>query len=345
MEKRDRASISGNGFAANSWKGRKSLVTGAGGFIASHLVEDLVRRGSDVRAFVRYNSRGDPGLLNMLPAEVRTEVEIISGDLRDADAVHRAIKGISCVFHLGALIAIPYSYVHPREVVETNVLGTLNVLMAARELGVDRIVHTSTSEVYGTAQRVPIDESHPLQGQSPYSASKIGADKIAESFYRSFDLPVVTLRPFNTYGPRQSARAVIPTIITQALTQETVHLGNIHARRDLTYVSDTVAGFVKVAVARGVEGEAFNLGSSMEIEVQALAEEIIALIGKPVRIVTDASRLRPEKSEVQRLISDNRLAQKRLGWVPEVELQEGLRRTIDWISCHLNLYQPQHYQL
>ena len=249
----------------NFWTDKPALVTGAGGFIASHLVESLVELGAPVRAFVRYNSRGDLGLLSMLPSHLLERVEIVAGDLRDLPALEKAAQDIDCIFHLGALIAIPYSYVHPAEVVETNVIGTMNILLAARQAGVQRVVHTSTSEVYGTALRTPIDEGHPLQGQSPYSASKIGADKLAESFYRSFDIPVVTLRPFNTYGPRQSTRAVIPTIITQALTGEVVRLGNLDARRDLTYVTDTVAGFLKVAETPGVEGETFNLGTGSEV--------------------------------------------------------------------------------
>lgn len=327
------------------WHSKTVLVTGAGGFIASHLVEDLVAYGAHVRAFVRYNSRGDPGLLSLLPGEIFAQLEIIAGDLRDPAAVKTAMQGISHVFHLGALIAIPYSYVHPTEVVETNVIGTLNVLMAGREIGVERILHTSTSEVYGTALRVPIDETHPLQGQSPYSASKIGADKLAESFYRAFDLPVVTVRPFNTYGPRQSARAVIPTIISQALTQDTVYLGNLEARRDLTYVSDTVAGFLKAAEVTSVEGETFNLGTGSEVTVNDLALEIIALVGRPVEVLVDSTRLRPEKSEVQRLLSDNRLARERLGWQPVVNLTEGLRRTIAWVAANLDRYQPTQYQI
>jgi NAD dependent epimerase/dehydratase len=330
---------------ASFWQDRPVLVSGAGGFIASHLVEALLAGGARLRAFVRYNSRGDPGLLLRLPPEKLARVEIIAGDLRDLPAVQAAMRGVTHVFHLGALIAIPYSYVHPAEVVETNIIGTLNVLLAGRDLVVERIVHTSTSEVYGTALRVPIDESHPLQGQSPYSASKIGADKLAESFYRSFDLPVVTLRPFNTYGPRQSARAVIPTVITQALTQEVIRLGNLDARRDLTYVSDTVAGFLRVAETPGVEGETFNLGSGSEVRIGDLAQEIIAQIGRPVRIELDAARLRPEKSEVQRLLSDNRLARERLGWVPQVTLAQGLAQTIDWIRQHPDAYRPDRYQV
>jgi dTDP-glucose 4,6-dehydratase len=330
---------------ASFWQDRPVLVTGAGGFIASHLVEALLAQGARVRAFVRYNSRSEPGLLALLSPESLSKVEIIAGDLRDLPAIQDAMRGITHVFHLGALIAIPYSYIHPSEVVETNVIGTLNVLLAGREQGVERIVHTSTSEVYGTAMHVPIDESHPLQGQSPYSASKIGADKLAESFYRSFDLPVVTLRPFNTYGPRQSARAVIPTIITQALTQDVIHLGNLDARRDLTYVSDTVAGFLRVAEAAGVEGQTFNLGTGSEVRIGDLAQQVIDLIGRPVRIELDPTRLRPEKSEVQRLLSDNRLAKEKLGWAPQVSLEQGLAQTIAWIHQHLEYYQPGKYRV
>ena len=327
------------------WEGKDVLVTGGGGFIASHLVERLVDGGARVKAFVRYNSRGDPGLLAQVEPQILSQVELYAGDLRDLSAVKSAMRGVSHVFHLGALIAIPYSYVHPAEVVETNVLGTLNVLLAGRETGVARIVHTSTSEVYGTALRAPIDEGHPLQGQSPYSASKIGADKIAESFYLSFDLPVVTLRPFNTYGPRQSARAVIPTIITQALTQDVVYLGNLDARRDLTYVADTVEGFLAVGKAPGVEGGTFNLGRGEEVTIGELAEKIIHLVGKRVEIALDESRLRPVKSEVQRLVSDNRQALERFGWSPKVGLDEGLKATIDWMRKHLDMYRPGEYQV
>ena len=324
------------------WQGKTVLVTGAGGFIGSHLTQTLVERGAGVRAFIRYNSRGDWGLLSHLTPVIRKHVEMVAGDLRDLEAVRQAMGGVSHVFHLGALIAIPYSYIHPAEVVETNVMGTLNVLLAARDTGVARVIHTSTSEVYGTALRVPIDEDHPLQGQSPYSASKIGADKLAESFYRAFDVPVVTVRPFNTYGPRQSARAVIPTIITQALTQPVIHLGNLDATRDLTYVTDTVAGFLRVAEVPKVEGGTFNLGTGTEIQIIDLAREIVSLLGKEVEIAVDPSRLRPEKSEVQRLLSDNRLAQARLGWQPQVPLREGLARTIEWVEQFLDLFRPEY---
>jgi dTDP-glucose 4,6-dehydratase len=321
------------------------LVTGAGGFIGSHLVETLARRGDRVRAFVRYNGRSDPGLLRDLPDDLRARVEIVFGDLRDSHAVREAARGVDTIFHLGALIAIPYSYVHPRETVETNVIGTLNVLEAARAHGVRRVVHTSTSEVYGTARFVPITEDHPLQGQSPYSASKIGADKLVESFYLSFGLPVVTVRPFNTYGPRQSARAVIPTIITQALTRPIVHLGDLRPTRDLNFVSDTVAGFLAAAERDQAVGQVINLANNDEISVGELAEKIIALIGRPVTIEVDESRLRPESSEVFRLHGDNRLARELLGWTPQVDLDEGLRHTIEWIARHLDRYDPSRYQV
>ncbi len=320
------------------WAGKRVLVTGAGGFIGSHLVETLAGQGAQVRAFVRYNSRNDPGLLKMLPAHILANLEIISGDLRDLTAIQSAMKGASHVFHLGALIAIPYSYLHPAEVVEANIIGTLNILLVARDQGIQRLVHTSSSEVYGTALRVPIDEGHPLQGQSPYSASKIGADKLAESFFLSYNLPVVTLRPFNTFGPRQSARAVIPALIAQALNQSTILLGNLDTRRDFTYVSDTVAGFLKIAETPGVDGQTINLGTGQDIRIGDLAQSVLAMVDHPVKIVVDPTRLRPEKSEVQRLISDNRLALQKLGWSPQVSLEDGLQRTFDWIKEHLSMF-------
>lgn len=327
------------------WQKKHVLVTGAGGFIGSHLVEALGREGASVRAFVRYTSRADVGFLREASSALNGRLEIISGDLRDEAAIRQAVQGCDIVFHLGALISIPYSYVHPREVAETNFMGTLNVLMACKDLGVERLVHTSTSEVYGTALRAPIDESHPLQGQSPYSASKIGADKLAESFYRSYALPVVTIRPFNTYGPRQSARAVIPTIITQALSQNTIHLGNLNATRDFTFVEDTVAGFLRGAEAKNVEGGTYNLGTGTEIRIGDLAKRIIKEIGKPVKIVVDTQRLRPEKSEVYRLLSDNSMAQEKLNWHPRVNLESGLRQTIEWIEQHQAFYHSGQYQV
>jgi len=319
-------------------------VTGAGGFIASHLVETLVREGARVRAFVRYNSRGDPGLLTLLDPDVKAKVEIVAGDLRDPDAVQAAVQGCNTVFHLGALIAIPYSYLHPVEVVETNVMGTLNVLLAARAHGVTRLVHTSTSEVYGTARRVPMDETHPLQGQSPYSASKIGADKLAESFYCTYSLPVVTVRPFNTYGPRQSARAVIPTIISQALSRDEIRLGSLDTYRDFTFVSDTVSGFLRAALTDGVEGEVFNLGTGSEVSVGELAERVLRILGRNQPIVQEDQRKRPEKSEVMRLLSDNTKARERLGWSPQVGLDEGLSKVIEWIQGHMGFFSPGQYQ-
>lgn len=326
------------------WHSKHVLVTGAGGFIGNALVEELVRRGADVTAFVRYTSRADAGLLRFLPDDVRSQLTVIAGDLRDADAVERAVSGKDLIFHLGALISIPYSYHHPVEVVETNVIGTLNVLQACRKIGCS-LVHTSTSEVYGTALRVPIDEAHPLQGQSPYSASKIGADKLVESFWRAFDVQAVTVRPFNTYGPGQSARAVIPTIITQALMQDVIQLGNLESKRDFTFVTDTVAGFLKAAETPGVVGETFNLGYGAEITIGELAREIIALVGRPVSIEVDEERLRPEKSEVMRLLSDNRKARERLDWSPQVNIRAGLQQTIAWIRTHLDLYNPGRYEL
>jgi NAD dependent epimerase/dehydratase len=325
------------------WQGKRVLVTGAAGFIASHLVEQLVAEGARVRAFVRYTSRNDMGALRYLPPEAFSRLEIVTGDLRDAETMRGAVRDADTIFHLGALIAIPYSYAHPREVVETNVMGTLNVLTAARESGARRVVHTSTSEVYGTARYVPIDENHPLQGQSPYSASKIGADKLAESFYRSYDLPVVIVRPFNTYGPRQSARAIIPTIISQVLTRAEVHLGSLEPSRDFTFVADTAQGFLRAAAAEGVLGQEFNLGSDQTITIGDLAQKIFNLVGKSPRIITDAVRIRPGKSEVMKLWGSHQKAMEVLGWQPQVPLEDGLRRTIAWIADHLEAFQPDQY--
>lgn len=326
-----------------NWQDKQVLITGAAGFIGSHLTELLVLEGAKVRVFIRYNSREDIGLLRLLPFDVYSQLEIIMGDLRDVEAVRNAVKGVDTVFHLGALIAIPYSYLNPREVIETNVMGTVNVLMAGRDHNVRRIVHTSTSEVYGTAQYVPIDEKHPLQGQSPYSASKIGADKVVESFYCSFDLPVTTVRPFNTYGPRQSARAVIPTIITQALTKNEVKLGSLDPTRDFTYATDTANGFVKFAESEAVLGKTLNLGMGQTISIGNLAQRIFTLMGKEPKVMTDEQRLRPQKSEVLKLHSSNEQAKCLAGWEPEISLDEGLKRTIDWIDRHIDLFQPDKY--
>lgn len=329
----------------NFWMNKKVLVTGAGGFIGSHLVEKLVALGASVRAFVRYNSRGDPGLLGLSAPEIFSRLEIVGGELRDSDAVRKAVNGCDIVFHLGALISIPYSYRHPIEVAETNFVGTLNVLMACRDLNVSRLIHTSTSEVYGTALRTPIDEGHPLQGQSPYSASKIGADKLAESFYCAYQLPVVTVRPFNTFGPRQSARAVIPAIITQALTKHTIRLGNLDAVRDFTYVDDTVEGFICAAAVQAVEGGVFNLGTGTEIRIGELADRIMHKVGNHAGVEIEAERIRPDRSEVLRLLSDNSLAREKLGWFPSVSLDDGLGRTIEWVKGNLDRYRIGVYEL
>lgn len=325
-----------------AWAGKRVLVTGAGGFIGSHLTERLAGEGAQVRAFVRYNSRQDAGLLALLPHALRDGIEIVAGDLRDADAVRSALHGCEAVFHLGALIAIPYSYLHPREVVETNVIGTLNILLAARAAGT-RVIHTSTSEVYGTAQYTPIDEKHPLQGQSPYAASKIGADKLVESFWRSYDLPVVTVRPFNTYGPRQSTRAVIPTIITQALAGDVIRLGDLSSRRDFTFVADTVAGFLAAGAAASVAGQEINLGNDEDIAIGELAQLICRLAGVSPRIESDPARWRPAASEVRRLHASAGRAGQLLGWRPAVRLEEGLERTIAWFRQNLARYRPGVY--
>jgi NAD dependent epimerase/dehydratase len=328
-----------------NWSDSRVLVTGAGGFIGSTLVEELLRRGAGVRAFVRYNSRGDVGLLSTLDPDLAKSMEIVSGDLRDPAAVAGSMRDVDVVFHLGALIAIPYSYVHPHEVVETNVIGTVNVLEAARQTRPSRVIHTSTSEVYGTAVYAPIDEKHPLQGQSPYSASKIGADKVAESYHRAFGVPVVTVRPFNTYGPRQSARAVIPTIITQALTLPQITLGSLTPTRDLTFVTDTVAGFIAAATTDAAIGREINLGTNDEISVGDLAQKIMRIVGRSLPIVSSDDRKRPEKSEVERLRSDNALARELLQWSPQVSLEDGLSRTIRWIEQNLGRYRIGTYQV
>ena len=319
------------------WSKKKVLVTGAGGFIGSHLIERLVDLGAEVKGFLRYNSRNDWGLLEILPRHMLDSLQIVSGDLKDYDAVLDAAKDVDVIFHLGSLISIPYSYNRPRDTIENNISSTLNVLTAARDLGVEKIVHTSSSEVYGTALYVPIDEKHPLQGQSPYSASKIGADKIAESFYCAFDLPVATIRPFNTYGPRQSTRAIIPTIITQAIQQETIKLGSLFPTRDYTYVKDTVNGFIKVAESDRSIGEVINIGSNFEVSMGDLAGKISSLLDKKIDIIQDSSRVRPQKSEVQRLWCDNAKARRLLNWGPQVSLDEGLQETIEWVRANKNL--------
>ena len=284
--------------AQNGWDGRRALVTGAGGFIGSHLAEALVREGASVRAFIRYNSRNDHGALDSLPRETLAGIEVHAGDVRDPESAARAVVGTDVVFHLAAQVAIPYSYVEPRTFFETNVIGTLNIAQACREAEVEHLVHTSTSEIYGTAQEVPMTEHHPVSGQSPYAASKIGADQLVFSFYRSYGLPVTILRPFNTYGPRQSARAVIPTIVTQMLASDTVRLGSLTPRRDLTYVADTVSGFIAAAAARDAIGETVQLGTGNDVSVGELVDEIAALLGRSVAIEHRPERVRPETSEV-----------------------------------------------
>ena len=319
------------------------LVTGAAGFIGSHLVERLVREGYAVRAFVHYNSLSSWGNLEKLPRDVMAPVEVISGDLADSFMVDQAVAGCAMVFHLGALIGIPYSYTAPAAYVATNVSGTLNVLQACRRHEVRRLLHTSTSEVYGTAQYVPIDERHPLVGQSPYSASKIAADKLAESFWLSFATPVVTVRPFNTYGPRQSARAVIPTIITQALSGRDIRLGSTDTVRDFTYAEDTAAGFLAAARAAGVDGEVINLGTGEAVTVGDLVERVGRILGRPLAVQRDPVRIRPAASEVGRLISDNTRARTLLQWTPAVALDAGLARTVEAIAASLVDYKTDLY--
>jgi dTDP-glucose 4,6-dehydratase len=321
------------------------LVTGAGGFIGSHLVEELVDSGAHVRAFVRYTSSGGAGNLRFLPPETRSKIQVIAGDLRDPLAVAEAMQGCDVVVHLAALIAIPYSYVHPREVIETNVLGSFNVFEAARQHRPRRVVHLSTSEVYGTAKTVPISESHPHQGQSPYSASKIGADRLAESYWRAFAVPITTVRPFNTYGPRQSARAIIPTIIAQVLTADRLTIGSLNPTRDFTFVRDTARGLRLAAEAPDVEGLEINLGSGREISIGDLVGLIQELTGSKLPVETDEQRIRPGRSEVERLLADATLARERLGWEPVTSLREGLTLTIEWIKEHLELFDPGKYQI
>ncbi len=315
-----------------NWNNKRVLVTGAGGFIGSHLTERLVELGAQTRALIRYNSNSAWGWLDS--SRLKDNVEVVQGDIRDPDSLQQALQGREIVFHLAALIAIPYSYQAPLSYVRTNVEGTLNVLHGAKRAGLERVIHTSTSEVYGTAQSVPITEDHALQGQSPYSASKIGADKLAESFHLSFGLPVVTVRPFNTYGPRQSARAVVPTIITQALNEEAIHLGNLEPTRDLNYVADTVEGFVLAAESQCAVGEVINLGTGCEISVGALARKVLEMLGKELSIISERERARPELSEVDRLCADNRKAAELLGWKSKVSLEAGLARTIEWIQAN-----------
>jgi len=331
---------------SEGWQGRRVLVTGADGFIGSHLVEALVRAGAEVRAFVFYNSWNSIGWLADVPADVRDAVEIVAGDVRDDWRVAEAVRGRERVLHLASLIAIPYSYEAPRAYVDTNVVGTLNLLQACRASDtLERMVHTSTSEVYGSAQRVPIDEDHPLVGQSPYSATKIGADALAESFHRSFGLPVVTARPFNTFGPRQTARAVIPTIASQLLAGCTeLRLGALSPTRDFNYVTDTAAGIMALAGATSAEGKVVNIATGEEWSIETTARLLMAITGRDVPIVCEAERLRPAKSEVDRLCGDATRLRTSTDWAPAVQFREGLARTVAWIGRNPDRFQPERYQ-
>jgi dTDP-glucose 4,6-dehydratase len=329
-----------------NWHGKKVLVTGSDGFIGSHLAERLVDLGANVRALVLYNSFNSWGWLDTVDRETLKNVEVIAGDIRDPHDVQEMVKDIEIVFHLAALIAIPYSYRSPDSYVDTNVKGTLNILQAARKCSVEQIVHTSTSEVYGTAQFVPITEEHPLVGQSPYSASKIAADQFAVSFHRSFDLPVTIIRPFNTYGPRQSARAIIPTIISQALSgKKMIQIGNVRPTRDFTYVGDTVEGFIKAAEHKDTIGKTINLGSNSEISIGDLAEKISSLMDHSFEIAVDKERFRPERSEVDRLWSDNSKAGTIMKWGPIIPLEKGLKLTIEWFRKNGHLYKENLYNI
>ncbi len=324
--------------------GKTVVVTGSGGFIGSHVVERLVREGASVRAMLRYTSRGQRGCLDFVPNDVLANVAITLGDVRDFDAVREVMRGADAIFHLAALIGIPYSYEHPQEVIDTNIVGTSNILLAAKELGsLERIVLTSTSEVYGSAITVPMDENHPLQAQSPYSATKIAGDALGVSFARSFGLPISIIRPFNAYGPRQSARAVIPTIIAQAVSGATLKLGTLETTRDFTFVEDTARAFVEIGGAEAALGEIVNAGSGREVAIRDVVLKIAEITGRDLGIEVDQQRMRPQNSEVSRLLSDSSKAERLAGWRAETLLDEGLRRTVDWIREHIDLYRPQEY--
>jgi NAD dependent epimerase/dehydratase len=325
------------------WRGKKVLVTGAGGFIGSHLAEALAEAGAEVTALIRYSSAAAWGNLELLTPDRRDALKVVSGNIEDPHFMLRVTEGQEVIFHLAALITIPYSYVAPTSYVRTNIEGTVNVLEAARFHATPRLIHTSTSECYGTALYTPIDEKHSLQGQSPYSASKIGADKIVESYHRAFNLPVATLRPFNTYGPRQTARAVIPTIISQALTRPEIRLGDLRPVRDLNYVKDTAAAFMALAGSDAAIGKVVNAGAGKGIAIGELAKRILTLMGRDLPVVEEAQRLRPESSEVFELLCDNRLARELAGWSPSTTLDAGLRETIAFIEKHPHLYKPELY--
>ncbi len=327
------------------WDRKKVLVTGAGGFIGSHLTERLFELGAKVRAFVRYTSRADEGFIKYFSDDLRKNMDIVYGDIRELETVVKAMGGVDIIFNLAALVGIPYSYIHPQEVIEANTIGTLNLLMAARDVGIEKLVQTSTSEVYGTARYVPINEEHPKQPQSPYSASKIAADAIALSFYNSFDLPVAVIRPFNTYGPRQSDRAVIPSIISQALTKDRLTLGSTTPTRDFTFVTDTAEGFIKVAESEKSVGMEINIGSGREISIEDLIRKIISLVGRDIVVEQDKERIRPAHSEVERLCADNKRARSLLGWLPKVSLTQGLEKTISFIKSNPGFYNPDKYRV
>ena len=326
-------------------RSKKVLVTGAGGFVGSHLTEELVRIGAQVKAFVHYNSRNDWGLMELLPKDSLKEIEVVAGDVCDPFSVRNAIKGCEVVFHLAALIGIPYSYLAPQSYTTVNAQGTLNVLQASLDEGIEKVIHTSTSEVYGTAQYVPIDEKHPLNPQSPYAASKVAADQLASSYYRSFDLPVATLRPFNIFGPRQSARAVIPSIICQAISGDVVRIGSVEAVRDFTYVKDAVSGFLAVACTDAAVGTTINMGTGKGISINQLVESISKVMGKELSVQAEQERIRPDKSEVWELISDYSKARDIMQWAPSYSMEAGLKETVAWIRENLSRYKVDVYNI
>ena len=326
------------------WKEKKTFISGAGGFIGSHLVQELLAQGADVTCFLRYNSNSTWGNLEYLDPADKKRIRVVFGDLKDTDGVMKSVKGHDVVFHLGALVSIPYSYQHPHNFVQTNIVGTTNMLTAALESGVEKFVHTSTSEVYGTPDSLPIDESFPLKGQSPYSASKIGADKMAESFFLSFDMPVSIIRPFNTYGPRQSARAIIPALITQALTKNTIRIGSDFPTRDFCYVSDTVNGFLKVAENKKSIGQTINIGTGKNVSIGEVAAKVQKMSSSSCTIIKDKERIRPQRSEVLNLCADVSKAKKLLGWEPLVNFDKGLEKTREWISMNIDAYKSDIYQ-
>ncbi|MBU3181556.1 NAD-dependent 4,6-dehydratase LegB [Clostridium psychrophilum] len=329
-----------------NWQGKKVLITGSEGFIGSHLTERLVKLGADVTALVQYNSFNNWGWIDTFDKNIKENIKVVTGDIREYDGIKRIIKGQEVVLHLAALIAIPYSYLSPMAYVKTNVEGTTNVLEACREYGVEKIIHTSTSETYGSALYVPIDEKHPIQGQSPYSASKIGADKMAESYYKSFDMPIAIIRPFNTYGPRQSARAIIPTIISQILAGKTeIKLGSLTPTRDFNFVKDTAEAFIKVAESTKTIGEVINAGSNFEITIEDTVKKIIRIIGKDVKIICDDERIRPKNSEVNRLWADNTKIKELTGWKPAYNIDKGLEATVAWIKNNMQYFKTDIYNV